>query len=189
MSNNEKVVWVMDTLGVDAKEAREIVAAMDKYTIDGYGGIHSGANKELEAKIDKLLKSKKFPVYKGETFRGLTLEAKDGKTGEQIFRDILKTGTWHEPGITSFSSRRGVAEGFMGVLAPDSQDLPILLRNTRNRSGVPVQHLSGAKGEFEVLMPSSIRNRGFRITGYKKIPFDSYFHKNGHAYLVDIAEN
>ena len=184
MSNNDKVRWLEETLGISQKEAREIVEAVNEYTGGDFSGVHSGENKEIADKIDKFLNNKKAPVYAGEIFRGLVVEGHDGRTGEDILHDIIKTGTWREPGISSFSSDRKTAESFMRDFGKGN--IPVLLRNTRNRSGVPIAHMSKMKQEFEVITPSSVKNRGFKITGFKKIP---NWWDGGYGYMVDIQEN
>ena len=186
MSHDEKVAW-MESLGFTKETAEELVEAVDEYTGGDYWSIHNGQNAEYVKKIDTFLNNKNAPVFTGTLFRGMVIEGKNGRSGEEILHDILKTGRWSEPGITSFSSDRIAAESFMRDFSKNkANNIPVILRNTRNRSGVPIAHLSKIEREYEVITPSSISRRGFKITGFK--PIKNWW-DGSKGYIIDIQEN
>ena len=43
----------------------------------------------------------------------------------------------------------------------------IVIVNKNNKTGVPIQHLSGQRPEGEILVPSDISERGYKIVDYK----------------------
>ena len=180
MFENEKMDWIKNVLGVDDKEAKRILLQVENYlTGEDYKDIHAGKRKLAEEMIDKLLTGRKVPIYNGETFRGLYVRPDGSRSPDSIIKDILNTGRWMEPGITSFSSNRGVAQNFADPLGGGGTGVGVLIRNVRNRTGVPVAHLSGHYNEMEVMHPSSVRGSGFKILSWEK---------RGNIYHVDVSE-
>lgn len=171
MPEFEKRDWVRSVCPelTDA-EVQEAVDAMLHYSGSGSRAIHQNnpdndpkVAAEIKA-IDRVLTSKNTPVYKGEIFRGVLW-----KQGEKALRDIIERGTWMEKGITSFSTKRSVAKSFSSPgLAKSMIQVILHVPEGKNISGVPFQHMSKyGKSESEVLMPSSIANRGWGIKSAK----------------------
>lgn len=166
---NKKLAWVRSICpDMSESEAQATVDAMKHYSGTGFRVMHKNnpdndpkIAAEIEA-IDRVLTSKNAPIYKGEIFRGLTWNK-----GEAELRDYIKRGIWEEPGITSFSTKRSIAEFF--AIGPSTAVQVILHEKAgKNISGVPFQHLSKyGKGEAEVLTPSSVANRGWTIKSAK----------------------
>lgn len=180
MFEGEKVDWIKKVLDVDDKEAQRILTQIENYlNEDDYKDIHSGKRKIAESMIDKLLNGSKVPIFNGETFRGVYIRPDGGRSPDSIVQEILKSGRWREPGITSFSSSRSVANDFADPLLGKGNGVGVVIRNVRNRTGVPVAHLSGHYNEMEVMHPSSIRNSGFKILDWEK---------RGNTYHVTVTE-
>lgn len=187
MEEAEKLQWIMNVTGVSEKEAQRMLFALESYT-DGSKTIkditrqiHNGKRPYEEKMIDSLLNNPNTPIYNGTTFRGLAIRDSDGSSADNTIRTILKSGRWYEPGITSFSSNRRVAMDFTDPLVNGRKGMVgVLIRNIGNRTGVPMSHMSGFFNEREVLYPSSIKNSGFRILGYRR---------RGNMYYVDVTED
>ena len=186
MTEDQKVDWIAKRAGVSEREAERILRAIDDYTGDDfYDDIHTGADEMRERILDSFLNNRRVPVYGGETYRGLMIRDEPGRSSRSIVEGILKSGVWKEPGITSFSSSRDIASEFAGItMGYRSMGYTgVLLRNVRNRTGVPINHLSRnphGSIEYEVMHPSSIKDRGFNILGYRQ---------EGRHFIVDISEN
>lgn len=175
MTDDEKLAWIMNVTGASEAEAKEMLDAVREY-LNGddntFKDIHSGKNKKVEALINKFLNNKNVPIFAGETFRGVYIRSQNGRSAESIVQDILNTGRWQEPGISSFSSDRSVA---MDFALGSGRGASVILRKPVNRTGVPVAHLSEYFDEYEVLHPAGT----YKITGWRR---------NGNMYYVDISE-
>lgn len=182
MSEAEKLEWIKDTTGVNEKEAKEILEQVEKY-LDGeeweYKDIHNGKNKRAEEVIDRLLNNRKVATYKGETFRGIYIRPDGGKSGARIIEEMLGSGRWYEPGISSFSTDRSVAMDFADPLMGGGNGFGLVLRNVSNKTGVPAAHLSGHFNEMEVMHSSASGRRGFKVLNWKRV---------GNIYHADISE-
>ena len=188
MTDEERREWVRGICpDADNKKVNEIVEACKDYSTNFYRKMHNnnpdndeGIQRRIDA-VDALLNSKNAPIYKGNLYRGIKWVGK-----EEILNDIIASGVWTEPGITSFSTSLPTAKAFAAYNYPKDGIVNIILREKsgRNLSGVPFKHLSEIPSENEVLMPSSVRERGWNITSSKwqNAP-------NGGKYLfLDVEE-
>ena len=183
------LAWVAEVCPELTPEEREdAVAAMKHYSGNGFHEIHNNnpdndpeVAREINL-IDRVLGGKNTPVYKGAVYRGVKY-----RDGEAELRKIIKNGQWNEKGITSFSSYPGIADNFSDATSKSTSEISVILRVPagKNISGVPFKHMSMYASEDEVLMPSSVRNRGWTIT---KSTWTTNKHGRKVVYL-DIEEN
>lgn len=164
MSFDDKVDWVQSICPeLDEADCLAAVHAMEDYSNIGSSAIHKNdpaVSSKIEA-IDKVLTSKNAPIYKGELFRGITW-----RQGEDALRSRISGGLWTEPGITSFSSKKSIAAQMTKF--GDGIQVTLHVPEGKNISGVPFQHLSVfGKIEAEVLTPSTVKDRGWKITKSK----------------------
>lgn len=171
MTDEESREWVRNICpDADDKKVNEIVNACKDYSTFSYREMHNNNpdnDEEVQRKIDavdSLLHSKNAPIYKGELYRGIKWVGK-----EEILNDIIASGVWTEPGMTSFSASIDVAKSFAGCDYPGKGITNIILheKSGKNISGVPFKHLSEMPMEEEVLTPSSVRERGWNILSSK----------------------
>ena len=176
LSSEEKVDWVSSVVpGIDRAEAGRIVRAMEDYSGQGYKTIHYDKEGVLPETRDilRVFDSGKAPVYQGTIYRGLSFHSK-----REINKLLRRSkGTWKEPGITSFSRSKDVAEEFAGP------EWGMVMRCGNNKSGIPFRHMSMISGEDEILSPGGHRNSGWKIN-YDSIRIDR---ANRRVY-VDIEE-
>lgn len=165
--------WIKSTLGVSKAEADELLDVIGSYTSesDFYSKVHNGDKSVLkEIKVlDKMMKNPNMPIYGDTIFRGIHVDDSDELSAIEKIQLILETGTWKEAGITSFSSQRQKANQFAegGAYGDRTKGLNVLIINKGNKTGVPIQHLSGQRPEGEVLVPSDIADRGYKVLKYK----------------------
>ena len=165
--------WIKSTLGVSKAEADELLDVIGLYTAesDFYSKVHNGDKsvlKEINV-LDKMMKNPNMPIYGDTIFRGIHVDDSDEMSAIEKIQLILETGTWKEAGITSFSSNRQKANQFAegGAYGDRTKGLNVLIINKGNKTGVPIQHLSGQRPEGEVLVPSDIADRGYKVLKYK----------------------
>lgn len=179
MTDAEMLEWMMNTTGASRAEAAEMLKQMKEFTDGNYRAIHDGDDAKAEAVIEQFLTNRNVPTYKGETFRGLYLRSRNGRSPESIIEGILNTGRWNERGVTSFSSDVHVGNTFADPFYGSGNGTGVLLRNVKNKSGVPIAHLSKHYREREVVYPASVARKGFKILGWEK---------RGSMYYVDVSE-
>lgn len=187
--DKRNLAWVAEVCPeLTTAEQAEAVNAMKHYSGNGFHEIHnnnpdndSAVAREIEL-IDRVLGGKNTPVYKGEIYRGVRYQ-----DGEAKLRKIIKSGQWNEKGITSFSSYAGIADNFSDATSKSTSEISVILRVPagKNISGVPFKHMSKFASEDEVLLPSSVKNRGWTIT---KATWTTNKHGRKVVYL-DIEEN
>lgn len=188
MNHDQQMEWIRKIVpGISDEKAEDMIQACSDYSLSYYAKMHQNnpnneevIRKKIDA-VDAMLNSKNAPIYKGEIFRGVRWRG-----SEQTLKDIVASGIWTEPGITSFSTSLSVAKEFAAYNDPTAGIVNIILREKsgKNISGVPFKHLSEIPSENEVLMPSSVRERGWNITSSKwqNAP-------NGGKYLfLDVEE-
>lgn len=179
--------WIQRTGKYKSSEqASEIRDAIDLYTGNFYKDIHNETAYGWEYKMPGLdesshagttagfyrdilngyIENKNVPTYKGTIYRGLYISDGGGATGVEKIEAIIKSGTWVEPGITSFSSDIARAEGFAKTDQPLISGARVVLHCEDNTSGVPIAHLSGFTREQEVLVGSQRAHKGWNITNY-----------------------
>lgn len=188
LTGKQKRAWLrMVCPGLTDKEQAAAVKALEHYSTSGYRQIHNNAleNPKVEREIkliDRVLGGKNAPIYKGSIYRGVRWDK-----GEQALKDLISTGTWMESGITSMSSDLETAKGFAGTYINTGSFISVVLREApgKNLSGVPFRHLSKLPGEDEVILPSSINHRGFKI---KKASWTTNS-EGGNVVYLDVEEN
>lgn len=189
LQGKQKRAWVgIACPGLTQEERAEAVKALEHYSGMGFRAIHKNnpdnnpkVAREIEL-IDRVLGGKNAPIYKGEIYRGL-----DYGGSEAELRKIIKSGQWTETGITSFSSDVGTAKSFAHASWFSADGISVILRVPagKNLSGVPFRHLSKISSEDEVLMPSSVKDRGWTI---KNAKWTTNEHGRKVVYL-DVEEN
>lgn len=171
LQGKQKRAWVgIACPGLTQEERTEAVKALEHYSTTGYHAIHKSnpdnstkVAREIEL-IDRVLGGKNAPIYKGAIYRGVNYG-----DGEAALRNTIKNGLWTETGITSFSSRESAARSFAAAGSNKTDGISVVLRVSpgKNLSGVPFRHLSKFSSEDEVLMPSSVKDRGWTIKSAK----------------------
>ena len=158
--------WLIDNLGISDTDAEECLEAIEKYTMGkSYNAIHNNEKTEEKtiATLDAMLHNQDMPILKNTIYRGVHVDDSDGMTAEEKVAAIISGGTWNEPGITSFSSKKEKAEDFAIGWPRKYEGVNVLIVNNKNISGCPIQHLTTQIKEAEVLLPSDIKDRGFKI--------------------------
>lgn len=189
LTSKQKRAWVgIACPGLTQEERIAAVKALEHYSGMGFRAIHKSnpdnnpkVAREIEL-IDRVLGGKNAPIYKGAIYRGV-----DYSGSEAELRKIIKSGQWTETGITSFSSDAGTAKSFAHANTNWSEGISVILRVPagKNLSGVPFKHLSNISSEDEVLMPSSVKDRGWTIKNSK---WTTNEHGRKVVYL-DVEEN
>lgn len=158
-SKPEKIDWVKKVMpGVSDEDAKSTVESAWHYSGSGYHKMHMNPDDPEGQRLDKLIDNPKTPVYNKDTYRGLSLEA-------NVVEDMIATGRWSEPGVTSFSARRSTAVSFS---KRKPGEVSVIVTNKGHTKGMPFKHLSQFKGENEVLQSSSTMLRGMKIKNVKK---------------------
>lgn len=163
--------WLQDTLEIDEDDADYYLEAVEQYTKGDYTIVHNGdpkAEDTIEA-LDEMLHDKSMPVFDGTIYRGVHVDDSDDLTAAEKINAIISGGTWNEPGITSFSSRKDKAEQFAHGAGSGESGMCVLIVCKNNKSGCPIQHLTDQRPEAEVLVPSDIKDRGYKIINSKSI--------------------
>ena len=184
MSIPERIEWVKNITGVDDMEAQKIVEACKHYSLGGYRDIHNGNNAKEEALIDFLINHPNVPQFMGKTYRGVHIKSDlHGMTADEKIMSIINGGVWKEPGITSFSIDRSTAEDFADVSGTSKNTSKTgprsVILESDNKSGMPFRHLSNLSYENEILMPSSVKHRGWDIQSWRR---------EGNTYILKVKE-
>lgn len=178
-SYNEKTTWIQSVVpGIDKSGAECIVSAMEFYSGFGYKEIHWDEHAQLAPtqNILRVFDSKCVGTYEGTIHRGISFDSK---------RDLKKAlargcrDSWNEPGITSFSADKSIAEDFAS-----RKKWGLVLSCNNNKSAIPFRHMSKISWEDEVLSPGGLRNRGWTIDN-KSIVVDP----DKHIVYADVYEN
>lgn len=172
MGDHDKMVWAQRTFegALDDDEIKAAFEGIEAYSDLAYSTMRNNAADPRTKAVDKMLENSKAPVYDGEIYRGLVIMSKNGKNAVDQVWDAIKTGVWNEPGLTSYSTKKSVAEktSFGNIKSSDKNSVSVIIVDKSNQTGVPIQHLSVfGSHEAEVLKPSSIRDRGSKILSYK----------------------
>jgi hypothetical protein len=176
-SKVEKIDWINNNVTCESRrEAERIVHSMEQYSGNGYDSIHWDTEGRLSSTQDilRVFDSKNIKPYKGVIYRGLSFDSK---------QDLMKAlargkGDWSEPGITSFSANKTVAEDFAC-----RKKWGLVLTCSNNRSAIPFRHMSLLSWEDEILSPGAHRNSGWEID-MKSVKLD----KEKRIVYADISE-
>jgi len=173
----KKVEWVEQMVpGWSSKEAEKAVGEMEIYSTWGYDEVHKDSEGKLPTTQDILtiMDSPNTPVYNGTIYRGISFSSKEA------LMDALKRspGVWTEPGITSFSSDRNVADGFAS-----QKDWGLVITCDNNKTGIPFKHISQLSGEDEVLSPG-----GHRVPGWSYNPQDVIIDNTAKKVFINVHE-
>ena len=163
--------WLEDILDVDEADAEAMIDAVESYTKGDYGIVHNNdpaAQDTIDA-LDEMLHNPNMPIFDGTIYRGVHVDDSDDLSALEKVEAIINSGTWNEPGITSFSSKKDKANQFAtgGAYGDETKGLNVLIVNKKNLSGCPIQHLTDQRPEAEVLVPSDIKDRGYKIVSSK----------------------
>lgn len=175
-SPDEKIDWILSAVpNLTRDDAKRIDESFQTYYGNGFASIH----KDSEAKsprtqdILKVFDGGVVQPYKGTIYRGLSFSSR-----EEI-EELLNLGEWNEPGITSFTSSKEVAEKEF----TNHGEWGLVLSCNNNKTAIPFRHISIIPFEEEVLSPGSHRNDGW-IIDKKSITVD----KKKHMIYADIIE-
>lgn len=170
---SEAIDMLMKETGLSREQAEIAQSALNDYFGSGYSNIRNGHPPSAAEKakvIDNALK--KARPYSGEIYRGIHL---DNETFAEWSKGLQKGATIDMKGVSSWSSRKTVAESFAKGGAPNTQSIIFKVKSTKHAA--PVQHLSHyGKGEAEVLAPSFAK---YKIKG---------FTTQGNTTYIDLAE-
>lgn len=176
LGKEARTKWLMDNLGLSRDEAEMGQETIYDYTLDTYEAIHSGDDMLRGNIIDGIIHNPNAPVYTGEQWRGIFVSQDNldeftggGITPVDYLWNIIQTGTWKEPGVSSFSSSKSTARSFAKA---DNKwrtkgDVSVILYYTDGKSGMPVKHLSQLPGENEILHSGAQMRNGLDIKEYK----------------------
>lgn len=178
LTPDEKIDWICDIIpNVDRGVAKQVVTSMEHYSGMGYSTIHWDKEGKLSETKDilRVFDSNNVQSYKGPIYRGLSFGSK-----KEIVK-VLKQyrGVWKEPGITSFSASKDIAEKHFA----QNNSWGLVLTCNNNKSAIPFRHISKSSWEDEVLSPGGHRNSGWKID-YNSVQID----ENNHMFYVDIEE-
>lgn len=175
-SHDEKVKWITSNVGCSESEAADIVGSMEYYSMNGYKTIHGDKNADLQhtKNILKVFDSKNVPRYSGVTHRGLSFGSKEELLG------VLQNskGIWNEPGITSFSTDRSIADGFAS-----NKQYGLVLTVKNGSAGIPFSHMSQLAYEHEVLYPGSLRGVSWQL-----VKDSARYDPNKRIMYIDVIE-
>lgn len=175
LGHDGRVKWLMDNVGLSKQEAERGADTIYDYTGSGYDEIHNGTDKEGGDIIDAIIHNPNAPVYTGSQYRGIFVSQDNldyftggGITPREYLENILKTGVWKEPGVSSFSSNIQTAFSFgkFDYQWKTQNDISVLIVYDNGKSGMPIKHMSGLPGENEVLHSGKQMRDGLDIVQY-----------------------
>lgn len=175
-SHDEKNDWVLSAVpNSNLNDAKRIVESMETYSGNGYVSIHKDSEAKLSRTQDilEVFDGGVVQPYKGTIYRGLSFSS------EREIEQLLQLGEWNEPGITSFTSSKKVAEEYFA----NKGEWGLVLSCNNNKTAIPFRHISIIPAEEEVLSPGSHRNDGW-IIDKESITVD----KKKHMIYADIIE-
>ena len=154
VGEEKAIQMLMKETGLTRQEAEKTYYALDSYFGSNYYAIRSGHPPSAAEKaklIDKALK--KARVFNDKIYRGIHLSTEGY---EEWAKQLKKGSTIDMKGISSWSSKKSVAESFAHKGTTSGQSVIFTVSQTKH--AVPVQHLSHfGKSEAEVLAPSSVK--------------------------------
>jgi hypothetical protein len=160
VGHERSIQLLMQETGMSRAEAEQTYHAMSDYFSNGYSNIRAGHPPSAAEKamlIDKAIK--KARAYNGEIYRGIHL---DSNTYSEWAKGLKKGATLDMKGISSWSSKKKVAENFAKTDSYYGKAVVFKLKSTNH--AVPVQHLSSfGSREAEVLAPSFVK---YKISSY-----------------------
>lgn len=189
MDTQEKIDWLKDhhSKALSDEEAAAIIDAAEDYSDGGYGSIHNGNNADATKKIDAMIEDPKAPVYGKTTYRGIHVSKADlnGQDPHEWIENIIKSGVWKEPGVSSFSASKQTAMSFghfSKSKAGNKNEIQILITNHGHTKGMPFKHISVCTSENEVLQSSKTMIAGMKITGF-------HTNKAGNEYYIEVDDS
>lgn len=163
---------IMEDIGVNEEEAKEIYSAFDDYTGNLYEAIRNEKiNYDWAKKDRELLENyiEKSPAFDGIIYRGINLNDVDGekylnthKVGDIIDMGGISSWTGDKKRANKFASKKGL--NYKIIFESD------------NKSGVGIQHLSTYDQEDEVMVSSKQK---YKIKSIKK---------QGNYHIVSLEE-
>ncbi len=186
MDTQEKVDWLKDhhSKTLTEQEAQATIAAAENYSLSGYSKIHNGKSPKETALIDAMIEDPKAPVYAKTQYRGIHVSQSDlgGQDPKAWIEDIIKTGVWKEPGVSSFSATKSTAMSFGHFGYNKPGEIHILITNHGKTTGMPFKHISECTSENEVLHSAKQMLAGIKITGY-------HTNKAGNEYFIEVDDS
>lgn len=193
MSTSEKEEWLKQNSSkkLTDKEASATIKAAEHYSLSGYHSIHWGNSPDETAKIDSMIEDPKAPVYGKNSYRGIMVTtsslATHGVTvsAKDWVMNIINSGVWKEPGVSSFSATKSTAMSFghFGSSNPVNQDkIHILITNKGHTKGMPFKHISECTSENEILQSSKTMKSGMKIIGW-------HTNKAGNEFFIDVDDS
>lgn len=163
--DSERRQWYSDTLNVDDLRAQIYNDTVYGFTGNDFRAIHRNENETGNNIIDDIIDNPNSPVYADTQFRGLKFFGESGLTPRQEVEAILASGIWKEPGATSFSASRHVANDFASWDSTSSSSVSVVVVYSNPTTGMPIKHLSRFAFEDEVLHSRKQMTNGYAITG------------------------
>lgn len=157
LTDDEKAKLVQKDTGMGEEEAREVVAAINDYTLEGYSEIRSaqaaGEYGEYRDKADAIERYiEAAPKFgEGDLYRGMSVP--------NDFAESIKVGDVIDNGgaVSSWTSNETVAENF-AVPEMWGGKSAVMVVEGGTQKGTSIKHLSAnGRDEDEVLIPSSAK--------------------------------
>lgn len=178
--NQKALQSIMEETGYTESEARKLQTTMQDYLGGDYAAYTKGGKKEEVEIIDKGLDL--MPKFDGEIFRGMNF---NHNTEDFKRFDGIEIGDKIEmKSVSSWSSKKGVAENYGGNFSGDIDSVMILCNG--NKTGVGVQHISKwGTGEAEVLSPSTAK---WKVTGKRTLSKYDYIKEHYNELLKEESK-
>ena len=158
--NKKAFKSIMDETGYSEEDAKAFHKGLLDYMGGDYEAFAKGKREDAERTIDNGLA--RMGAYDGEIYRGLFFPDYREKDFEG-FAKMDVGSIMPSRSVTSWSSKKDVADGFASTGLAAGNSVVISCKN--NKSGVGVQHISKFRGsEAEVLTPSTVR---WKVVGKK----------------------
>ena len=163
--NKKAFKSIEEETGYSREDAKVFHDALLDYMGGDYHAYGKGKKEGFEKTIDDGLA--RMGAYDGETYRGLQFSGTNMDANKAFwkFEDMEVGDKIPARSVTSWSSDRGVAEGFASTGLAAGNSVVMICRN--NKTGVGVQHISKFRdNEAEVLTPSTT---SWRVVGKRVV--------------------
>ena len=146
--NENALNQIIKDTGYSRGDAARLQADLQEYLGGDYASFTAGKQVERVKVIDEGIS--KMPAYDGDIFRGMHLDKETAKS----YISLSPGDTLEMKSISSWTSRKGVAERYGNISSKDTNS--VLIQCIDNKTSVGVQHISKwGTSEAEVLARST----------------------------------
>lgn len=177
LTDDEKAALVQQDTGISEQEAKEVVAAINDYTLEGYTNIRAAqASGESGQYLDEAEAIERYidaaPKFgEGDLYRGMSVPSDFAQSFH--VGDVIDNGG----ALSSWTSNENVADNFAVSEAWGGKGAVLVIEGGTQR-GTSIKHLSAnGRDEDEVLIPSSAR---YEVT-------DIYDDDTVYIYLKEVS--